>query len=71
MDKNYCEHNVVYGETDGDLTAEWADRAIDDADRYSDDTIFIRVAVPKDAGRAALDAALDSAFKRWVKGRTQ
>lgn len=60
---------VLYGETDTELTAEWSDRALDDDDRYADDSVFIRVSVPKEQGRGALNARLYEAYDRWIKER--
>lgn len=63
-------YNVLFDETETMLTAEWADRALDDRDRYSDPTtIFIRAEVPKEQGARALDAALLSAYRAWLRER--
>ncbi len=66
-------HNIVYGETDDMLTAEWADRAPDDLDRYTDDTtIFIRVSEPKDGtsqARIELDQKMKNAIAAWIAER--
>jgi hypothetical protein len=62
---------VLYGETEDMLTAEWADRSLDDEDRYLDDTtIFIRVEVPKEQGRKALNTQLHKAYDEWIEERT-
>lgn len=62
---------VLYGETEDMLTAEWADRSLDDEDRYLDDTtIFIRVEVPKEQGRKALNTQLHKAYDEWMEQRT-
>ena len=64
------ENVVLYGETETELTAEWADRALDDDDRYeADDTIFIRVSVPKEQGRKALNTQLHKAYDEWIEER--
>lgn len=61
---------VLYGETEDMLTAEWADRSLDDEDRYCEDTIFIRVEVPKEQGRKALNTQLHKAYDEWMEERT-
>lgn len=66
MNKQY---SVLYGETDTELTAEWADRSLDDDDRYEDDTIFIRVSVPKEKGRKELHTQLHKAMDEWHEER--
>ena len=64
------KNNVLYGETEDTLTAEWADRALDDEDRYKrDDTIFIRVQVPKEHGIKALHTELHKAYDEWIEKR--
>lgn len=63
------KNNVLYGETEDMLTAEWCDRALDDEDRYAEDSIFIRVQVPKERGRKALNTELHKAYDEWVEKR--
>lgn len=59
---------VLYGETETTLTAEWADRALDDEDRWTDPTtIFIRVEVAKERGRKALNMELHKAYDEWME----
>ena len=62
--------SVLYGETETELTAEWSDRALDDDDRYAEDSIFIRVSVPKEQGRKALNSQLHKAMDEWIEERT-
>ncbi len=63
-------HNVIYGETEETLTAEWCDRAPDDDDRYTNPTsIFIRVEVPKAGGQKTLNSAMAVAYDKWIAGR--
>ena len=66
---NSKHHNVKYGETPTMLTAEWSDRALDDEDRYEEDSVFIRVESPKALGKKALMAALYEAYDAWIKER--
>ena len=61
--------NVLYGETDTELTAEWSDRSLDDEDRYEDDSIFITVSVPKELGYKALNTQLHKAMDEWMEPR--
>ncbi len=63
-------HNVKYWESDGHLFAEWSDRALDDDDRYTDDSIFITVEVPVEEGMGSLWARMYEAMDRWIKERT-
>lgn len=62
--------NVIYTESDGMLHAEWSDRALDDDDRYAEDSIFIRVSVPAEQGPKALNMALHKAYDEWMEERT-
>lgn len=64
------KQNVIIEESGGMLRAEWSDRAPDDEDRYSDDSIFITVEVPVEEGMGSLWARMYEAMDRWIKERT-
>ena len=59
--------NIKTWERDGRLYAEWADRAVDDDDRYTHDTVFVEVNVPVTAGERALWSEMAQAYDQWVQ----
>ena len=65
------KHNVKYWETEtGFMLAEWADRALDDDDRYADDSIIITVTHEKTDNPIAdlkrLNGKMAEAYDQWL-----
>ena len=61
------KQNVKTWQEDGRLHGEWADRSLDDDDRYADDAVIITADVPAEGGEKALMAALYNKFDEWIE----
>lgn len=60
------KQNVKIWEAEGTLYAEWADRSLDDDDRYSDTSIILAVSVPVEQGEKKLMAEMARAYDQWI-----
>ena len=60
------KQNIKTWEADGELYAEWSDRALDDGERYAPDSIILTVSVPIEKGEKYLMGAMAQRFDLWI-----
>ncbi len=63
--------NIKQWEEDGYLFAEWADRSLDDDDRYEDDSIILVVKTPliedKNKQEKNINTLMSEKYDQWVR----
>lgn len=61
------KHNVEVWEENGELIAEWADRAPDDEDRYAKDSVILIAKVPASGTMKQLWSEMATVYDRWIR----
>lgn len=63
--------NVKYSRKGDFMFAEWADRALDDEDRYNEDGTVIEVSAPicdcERLTKKRVNSLLDEAYDQWIR----